>query len=67
MAFEYVELLSSALMEHYSISKTDAVYLCWGGLHMTDKWNKDFNDTMKNQILEKNRQYKSGDLGTNCN
>jgi hypothetical protein len=34
---------------------------------MTDKWNKDFNDTMKNQILEKNRQYKSGDLGTNCN
>jgi hypothetical protein len=54
-------------MEHYSISKTDAVYLSWGGLHMTDKWNKDFNDTMKNQILEKNRQYKSGDLGTNCN
>ena len=37
------------------------------GLEMTDKWNKDFNDTMKNQILEKNRQYKSGDLGTNCN
>jgi hypothetical protein len=54
-------------MEHYSISKTDAVHLSWGGLHMTDKWNKDFNDTMKNQILEKNRQYKSGDLGTNCN
>jgi hypothetical protein len=67
MASEYVELLSSALMEHYSISKTDAVYLSWGGLHNSDKWKKDFNDKMKNQILEKNRQYKSGDLGTNCN
>jgi len=67
MASEYVELLSSALMEHYSISKTDAVYLSWGGLHNSDKWTKDFNEKMKNQILEKNRQYKSGDLGTNCN
>lgn len=65
MSDNYLQLLADALMEHYSISQTDAIRLAWGGLHMTDKWNN-LSSTKKNQILQTNSQYKSGNKGTPC-
>ena len=65
MAFEYVELLSSALMEHYSISRSNANYLAWGGLHESSKWGQ-LSQDQKNQILQTNQEYRSGIKGVKC-
>jgi hypothetical protein len=65
IADNYIQLLVSALMEHYAISQTDATHLAWGGLHMTNKWDS-LTSPMKNLIIQTNSKYKSGDRGTPC-
>lgn len=65
MANEYLNLLSGALSEHFNLSSTDANHLAWGGLHGSSKWNQ-LSQNQKNQILQTNQQYKSGQKGVSC-
>lgn len=65
MANNYLNMLSKALMEHYSISGTNANYLAWGGLHESSKWGQ-LSQDQKNQILQTNHEYRSGVKGVKC-
>lgn len=65
MANNYLNMLSKALMEHYSISGTNANYLAWGGLHESSKWGQ-LSQDQKNQILQTNEEYRSGVKGVKC-
>jgi hypothetical protein len=65
MANNYLNMLSKALMEHYSISGTNANYLAWGGLHESSKWVQ-LSQDQKNQILQTNHEYRSGVKGVKC-
>jgi hypothetical protein len=65
MANNYLNMLSKALMEHYSISRTNANYLAWGGLHESSKWVQ-LSQDQKNQILQTNQEYRSGIKGVKC-
>ena len=65
MANNYLDMLSKALMEHYSISRSNANYLAWGGLHESSKWIQ-LSQDQKNQILQTNQEYRSGIKGVKC-
>ncbi|MBC6367265.1 hypothetical protein [Algoriphagus sp. AK58] len=65
MANSYLNLLSQALMEHYSISSTEATHLAWGGLHKTSKWEK-LSTHQKNQIIATNQKYRNSEKGVKC-
>lgn len=65
MANSYLDMLSQALMEHYSISSTEATHLAWGGLHKTSKWEK-LSTHQKNQIIATNHKYRNSEKGVKC-
>jgi hypothetical protein len=66
MANNYLNLLADALMEHFSISSTDATHLSWGGLHETQAW-ANLSTGTKNQIINTNQQYRTSIKGQICN
>jgi hypothetical protein len=58
-----LNMLKTALTEHFSISSTDAEHLSWGGLQFTNAYKK---LNYKSQIEQTNFYYKNGTKGTKC-
>ncbi|WP_143305989.1 hypothetical protein [Chitinophaga vietnamensis] len=70
MGLFYIDKMSAALREIFpSLSDEDATALAWGGVHESYSWSELVrNAPLKAiDILNKNKSYKTSDLGTKCN